>query len=154
MSTPKHSDIDPKRLGVVLTIALILFLVVGALPEIVYSREPGGGIGDLISLGVTCAIMIAPGWFTFRARKNGWSGWTAFLLPVAIVFFLFLFFFGLETSHVINFGGMFPMSLLLGITCMPVVILNCGVTAFVTEPAGKRGGEAQPKGDDAGQQTK
>ena len=154
MSTPNKSDIDPQRLGVVLIVAFILFLVVGALPEMLYSREPGGGIGGLISLGVMGLIMFAPGWFTFRARRNGWSGWAAFLLPVAAVLALFVFFFALETSHVINIGGMFPASLLLGITCMPVVMIVCGVTAAVTDPAGKREAEAQPKEDDTGKQTK
>lgn len=133
-------------------IAVVLFLAVSALTESMNSREPRDVIDRLIYFGFMGSIVIAAGWCTFRARRNGWSGWSAFLTPVASVFALFGFGFALETSHVLNFGWMFPVSVCLGITCVPVVMFVCGVTAALTVPAGKPGLEVPPAGDDADKQ--
>lgn len=146
MSASHKSNVDPQRLGVVLVIAFILFLVVGALPEMIYSREPGGGIRGLISLCLMGSIGVAPSWFTYRMRKSGRSCRRAFLLPVGCLLALVVFFSFLEISQILPSGGvmgLFPVSFLFGMFCTPLALLACGLTAAVTEPAEKRGVEAQ-----------
>ena len=151
MSTSPKPNPEPARMGVVLVIAGGLGLVVFALPELVYPREPDGGIGGLMLMG---AIGMAPTSATHRMRKSGRSRRQACFVPVGSLLALVVFCFMLEVSGIIPSSGLFPVSLSFGIFCIPLALIACGLTAAMTEPAEKRGTDAPPEGDIPGTQMK